>query len=173
MRRAALSLGSNLGDRLGILASALSGLAATGGLRVVAVSSVYETEPVGGPEQGPYLNAVVVADTLLEPAELLERALAVEHAHGRVREVRWGARTLDVDVLSVGSVVSDDPQLTLPHPRAHERAFVLVPWAEVDPEYAVPGLERTVAALLAALPSVDGVRRTAGADVLRLDEVPR
>ncbi|OUC99380.1 2-amino-4-hydroxy-6-hydroxymethyldihydropteridine diphosphokinase [Streptosporangium minutum] len=144
-----LALGSNLGDRFDTLQGALDSLFDAPGLEFVAVSPVYETDPFGGPEQGPYLNAVVIADSILEPRALLDRAQGVENAFGRVRTERWGARTLDVDLITVGDVVSDDPELTLPHPRAHERAFVLVPWSRADPDAVLSG--RRVDDLLAAL----------------------
>ncbi|MET8332893.1 2-amino-4-hydroxy-6-hydroxymethyldihydropteridine diphosphokinase [Streptosporangium canum] len=144
-----LALGSNLGDRFDTLQGALDSLFDAPGLEFVAVSPVYETDPFGGPEQGPYLNAVVIAQSTLEPRTLLDRAQGVENAFGRVREERWGARTLDVDLITVGDVVSDDPELTLPHPRAHERAFVLVPWSRADPDAVLSG--RRVDDLLAAL----------------------
>ncbi|GGK96769.1 2-amino-4-hydroxy-6-hydroxymethyldihydropteridine diphosphokinase [Planomonospora parontospora subsp. parontospora] len=150
-----LALGGNLGDRLATLQGGLDALAATPGLDLVAVSPVYETDPVGGPEQGPYLNAVAVAETSLTPRELLARAQEAENAFGRVRTERWGARTLDVDLISVGEVVSGDPELTLPHPRAHERAFVLVPWLQADPDATLGGTP--VAELLAGLDKT-GVR---------------
>ncbi|MFD8533090.1 2-amino-4-hydroxy-6-hydroxymethyldihydropteridine diphosphokinase [Streptosporangium canum] len=144
-----LALGSNLGDRFETLQGALDSLFDAPGLEFVAVSPVYETDPFGGPEQGPYLNAVVIAQSTLEPRTLLDRAQGVENAFGRVRGERWGARTLDVDLITVGDVVSDDPELTLPHPRAHERAFVLVPWSRADPDAVLSG--RRVDDLLAAL----------------------
>lgn len=144
VRRAALGLGANLGDAPAALQGAVDVLAATDGVRVVAVSAVHETAPVGGPEQPRYLNAVVVVETALAPVVLLAAAHRAEQAFGRTREVRWGPRTLDVDVLAIESVVSDDPALTLPHPRAHERAFVLVPWAEADPGAEIPGRGRVV-----------------------------
>ncbi|GAA3095655.1 2-amino-4-hydroxy-6-hydroxymethyldihydropteridine diphosphokinase [Streptosporangium carneum] len=144
-----LALGSNLGDRFETLQGALDSLFDTPELEFVAVSPVYETDPVGGPEQGPYLNAVVIANSGLEPRTLLDRAQSVENAFGRVRAERWGARTLDVDLITVGDVVADDPELTLPHPRAHERAFVLVPWVRADPDAVLAG--RRVADLLAGL----------------------
>ncbi|MEV8636152.1 2-amino-4-hydroxy-6-hydroxymethyldihydropteridine diphosphokinase [Streptosporangium sp. NPDC051023] len=144
-----LALGSNLGDRLDMLQGALDSLFDTPELEFVAVSQVYETDPVGGPEQEPYLNAVVIAHSELEPRTLLDRAQSVENAFGRVRTERWGPRTLDVDLITVGDVVSDDPELTLPHPRAHERAFVLVPWMEADPDAVLAG--RRVADLLSGL----------------------
>lgn len=164
VRRAALGLGANLGDAPGALQGAVDVLAATDGVRVVAVSAVYETAPVGGPEQPRYLNAVVVVETALAPVVLLAAAHRAEQAFGRTREVRWGPRTLDVDVLAIEGVVSDDPALTLPHPRAHERAFVLVPWAQVDPAAAV-GPRGRVDALLAALDPADV------ADVVRRDDI--
>ncbi|MFI6509588.1 2-amino-4-hydroxy-6-hydroxymethyldihydropteridine diphosphokinase [Streptosporangium sp. NPDC050855] len=147
--RVVLALGSNLGDRFATLRGAVDALFAGPDLTFVAVSPVYETDPVGGPEQGAYLNAVVIADSGLEPRSLLDRAQSVENAFGRVRVERWGARTLDVDLITVGDVVMDDPDLTLPHPRAHERAFVLVPWVRADPGAVLSG--RRVADLLAGL----------------------
>ena len=112
--------------------------------------SLYRTAPVGGVEQPDYLNAVVAGRTELSASDLLALCQRIEQAHGRTRDVRWGPRTLDVDVLRFGDVVSDDPRLTLPHPRAHERAFVLVPWFEVDADASVPGRGR-VADLLGAV----------------------
>jgi 2-amino-4-hydroxy-6-hydroxymethyldihydropteridine diphosphokinase len=147
---AVLSIGSNLGDRLANLAVAVDALRPW--LR--AVSPVYETPPWGPVAQDAYLNAVLlVADPAATPRDWLERAGAAEQAAGRVRDVRWGPRTLDVDVVAVEDVVSDDPELTLPHPRAHERAFVLVPWLALDPAAALAG--DPVAELVAALPSDD------------------
>lgn len=134
MIRAYLGLGSNLGDRLAHLQGAIDGLAAAAAVTVVAVSKVYETDPVGGPVQDDFLNAVVALDTSLDPYSLLERAQQLERAAQRVREIRWGPRTLDVDVLHYGAVRLDDPELTIPHPRAGERGFVLAPLADVAPE---------------------------------------
>jgi 2-amino-4-hydroxy-6-hydroxymethyldihydropteridine diphosphokinase len=156
VRRVVLSLGSNQGDRLALLQDAVDALADTPGLLVLAVSPVYETDPVGGPEQPDYLNAVVVCESTQSPRTLLERALAVEDAFGRVRDVRWGPRTLDVDLIAVGELVVDEPDLELPHPRAAERAFVLVPWLDVDPAAALPGAG-SVAVLLEGL-DASGVR---------------
>ncbi|MEU0440141.1 MULTISPECIES: 2-amino-4-hydroxy-6-hydroxymethyldihydropteridine diphosphokinase [unclassified Streptomyces] len=138
---AVIALGSNLGNRLENLQGAVDALEDTPGVRVKAVSPVYETEPWGvDPGSQPsYFNAVVVLKTTLPPSSLLERAHAVEEAFHRVRDERWGPRTLDVDIVAYASVVSDDPQLTLPHPRAHERAFVLAPWHDVDPGAQLPG----------------------------------
>ena len=144
-----LSLGSNLGDRLANLQLGMDVLA-RGGLDLQAVSSVYETDPVGGVDQADYLNAVLLADSSLAPRDILARCAIAETAAGRVRTQRWGPRTLDVDIISCGAVVSADPALTLPHPRAHERAFVLVPWLELDAHAVLPGWG-PVAGLLRAL----------------------
>ena len=137
-RRAYLGLGANLGDRLAALQAAVDGLAATEGIVVVAVSSVYETSPVGGPPQPDYLNAVVAIDSRLPARALLGVAQALEARAQRVRDVRFGPRTLDVDVLAVGDEVVDEPDLVVPHPRLPERAFVLVPLAEVAPPGRFP-----------------------------------
>ncbi|WP_395294823.1 2-amino-4-hydroxy-6-hydroxymethyldihydropteridine diphosphokinase [Kitasatospora hibisci] len=160
-RCAVIALGSNLGNRLDTLQGAVDALADTPGLRIKAVSAVYETEAVGGPDEQPnYYNAVVVLRTSLPPHDLLERGNAIEDAFGRVRTVRWGPRTLDVDILAYEGVTSDDPQLLLPHPRSHERAFVLAPWLDAQPEAELPGHGR-VGALLDELGGADaqGVRR--------------
>ncbi|MFD7903996.1 2-amino-4-hydroxy-6-hydroxymethyldihydropteridine diphosphokinase [Kitasatospora sp. NPDC059722] len=160
-RCAVVALGSNLGNRLDTLQGAVDALADTPGLRIKAVSAVYETEAVGGPDEQPnYYNAVVVLRTSLPPRDLLERGNAIEDAFGRVRTVRWGARTLDVDILAYEGVVSDDPQLLLPHPRSHERAFVLAPWLDAQPDAEVPGYGQ-VSVLLEKLggPDAQGVRR--------------
>ena len=144
--RAFLSLGSNVGDRHAHLSGALATLAAGEALRV---SSVYVTEPVGGVDQDHFWNLVVELETTAPPHELLARARRAEADAGRVREVRWGPRTLDVDVLLVGDVVVDDDELTVPHPRLYERAFVLVPLAELAPELV------TAAQLAAAVGRVE------------------
>ncbi|WP_131784284.1 2-amino-4-hydroxy-6-hydroxymethyldihydropteridine diphosphokinase [Protofrankia symbiont of Coriaria ruscifolia] len=146
-----LALGSNLGDRLARLR------AATRLLGAVVVSSVYETAPVGGPDQDDYLNAVVLVPAA-SPRDLLAAARSAEDAASRVRSVRWGPRTLDVDVIACGDLASDDPDILIPHPRAHMRAFVCVPWLDVDPDAVLPGHGR-VEDLLAGL-DVSGVRRT-------------
>jgi 2-amino-4-hydroxy-6-hydroxymethyldihydropteridine diphosphokinase len=140
IRQAVLSLGSNLGDRHGKLQGAVSALEDTPEVTVVAISSVYETDPVNAPEgSGPFLNAVVLLDTTLTVHTLLDRALAIEDAFGRERSEPGAPRTLDVDLIVVGPRVADDESLKLPHPRAHERGFVLVPWLEIDPEGEIPG----------------------------------
>ncbi|HEU4675032.1 MAG TPA: 2-amino-4-hydroxy-6-hydroxymethyldihydropteridine diphosphokinase [Motilibacteraceae bacterium] len=168
IRRAALSLGSNVGDTLENLQGGLDSLLDTPGVEVYAVSPLYETDPVGGVEQPPFLNAVVVLDTTLSPRSLLDRVHAIEEAYGRdrSREERWGPRTLDIDVLAVGDRVIDDrpdgdpaaPGMVLPHPRLAERAFVLAPWNDVDPSFEVPGRGR-VRDLLAAVGTAGVSRR--------------
>jgi dihydroneopterin aldolase/2-amino-4-hydroxy-6-hydroxymethyldihydropteridine diphosphokinase len=137
-RDGVLALGTNLGDRGATLASAVADLARTPGLEVVATSPVVETAPVGGPEQPDYLNAVVAVRSTLPPHQLLAACLRVEARHGRERRVRWAARTLDVDVITYGDLVLDTPDLVLPHPRAAGRAFVLAPWAALDPQALLP-----------------------------------
>ncbi len=156
MTRAVLSLGANLGGRAGALRTALTTLAEHG---LVARSTLYETPPWGPVEQPPYLNAIAVVRGDRDAAGWLALAHELEEAGGRSGEERWGPRTLYVDVVTVtgddgAPVLSDDPELTLPHPRAHERAFVLVPWLSLDPTAQLPGRGR-VADLLAALPPLD------------------
>jgi 2-amino-4-hydroxy-6-hydroxymethyldihydropteridine diphosphokinase len=134
-RRAYLGIGSNLGDRLRYLQLAVDDLAAADDVDVVAVSPVYETAPVGGPEQPDYLNAVVGIETSRSPRALLALAHTIEAHAERVRTVRWGPRTLDVDVLLVGDERVDEPDLVVPHPRMTQRAFVIVPLADLDPAW--------------------------------------
>jgi dihydroneopterin aldolase/2-amino-4-hydroxy-6-hydroxymethyldihydropteridine diphosphokinase len=175
-RRTVLALGSNLGDRLATLQGGVDALLDTSGLDLprpspsrlafVALSPVYETVPVGGPPQPEYLNAVLIAETTLPATALLRRTQAVEAAFGRVRQEVWGPRTLDVDVIVYGDVVSDDPELTLPHPRAWERAFVLAPWLDADPDAEIPGQGRVAELLDAAV-----ARNGGQPGVRRLDDV--
>ncbi|WP_283139259.1 2-amino-4-hydroxy-6-hydroxymethyldihydropteridine diphosphokinase [Rhizohabitans arisaemae] len=158
MTHAVLALGSNVGDSFETLQGAVDVLFDAPGLDFVAVSPVYETAPVGGPDgQRPYLNAVVVAETVLAAMTLLERAQGAEAAFARVRGERWGPRTLDVDIIVFDDVISHDEELTLPHPRAHERAFVLTPWYDVEPAAVLPG-HGPIADLLARLDQ-SGVRQ--------------
>ena len=139
MTRAFLALGSNLGDRAGYLRGAVAGLPAD---ELVAVSPVFETDPVGGPDgQGPYLNMVVELDTDRSARELLRLANGLEAAADRERTVRWGPRTLDVDVVWIDGVEVDEPDLEVPHPRFRERAFVLAPLACLAPDLVPPGWE--------------------------------
>jgi 2-amino-4-hydroxy-6-hydroxymethyldihydropteridine diphosphokinase len=153
-RRAVLAIGSNLGDRLAMLQGAVDALSGAG--RVVAVSPVYETDPVGGPEQADFLNAVAVVETDLDATALLALAHAAEAAFARVRDERWGPRTLDIDLIVLGDEVVDDLDAVVPHPRAAQRAFVLVPWSAVDGDAAFPD-GRRIADLLAGL-DLAGVR---------------
>lgn len=164
-RRAVLALGSNLGDRGDILQGGVDAIAGIEGVQLTAVSPVYETVPVGGPPQPDYLNAVVLADVTIPARELLDRLHEVEAAFDRVRLVRWGPRTLDLDIITVEGIRDDDPDLTLPHPRAHERAFVLAPWHDADPEAVLPG-HGLVADILRRVGQA-GVRRSEVPLVLR------
>ena len=138
MHVVALGLGANLGDRLATLQRAVD-LLAEEGVRTVASSRVWRTEPIGGPPGQPdYLNAVVRAETALDASEVLAAANRVEAALGRTREVRWGPRTIDIDVLLFDDEVRDDPELTIPHPRLRERAFVVLPLLDIDPDPILP-----------------------------------
>jgi 2-amino-4-hydroxy-6-hydroxymethyldihydropteridine diphosphokinase len=139
-----LGLGSNLGERLAILQQAVDRLAREPGIRVVASSRVWETDPVGGPPQPDYLNAVIRIDTDLTPFELLDACQRVERSLGREREVRWGPRTIDIDLLLFGDQRLDVPHLTVPHPRMTSRAFVMLPLLELDPDARMPDGTRLV-----------------------------
>lgn len=141
IRRAVVSIGANEGERAAQLQGAVDALADTPDVWVTAVSPVYETEPVDAPEgSDDFLNAVVLLDTTLAVATLLDRALAIENAYGRERHAEHNApRPLDVDLIAVGDRRANDPDLTLPHPRAHERAFVLAPWLDLEADAVLPG----------------------------------
>lgn len=148
--RAYVGLGSNLGDRRAAIEQAVELLGADAGVRVVAISSLRETEPWGPVAQPPYLNGAVALDTTLTPRALLDLLLRTEERLGRVRGERWGPRTVDLDLLLYDDAVVDEPGLAVPHPRLHERLFVLEPLAELDPALVVPG-QGSVAELLAAM----------------------
>jgi 2-amino-4-hydroxy-6-hydroxymethyldihydropteridine diphosphokinase len=143
---AILSLGSNLGDRERNIREAVADLAAVPGIEVLATSGLVETaalKPQGVDDSAPaYLNAIAQVSTTLEPSALLEATARIEQGHGRVRVERWGDRTLDIDIITFGALQQHDERLTLPHPRAHERAFVLVPWLQVDADATLPGIGR-------------------------------
>lgn len=165
-----LALGANLADPAQTLQAAVRELSELCGLQVGAVSPLFVTTPVGGPDQPDYLNAVVLASTTRSPWDLLQACQGIETRHGRERSVRWGPRTMDIDLVAVGvpgspgEVVQADPELTLPHPRAHERAFVLAPWAALDPAARLrlpDGTLGLVQELLANAPDREGVRRLA------------
>ncbi|GAA3696817.1 2-amino-4-hydroxy-6-hydroxymethyldihydropteridine diphosphokinase [Arthrobacter ginkgonis] len=154
--RAVLALGSNLGERSDTLARAVADLTGTEAVRLVRSSPIVQTKPVGGPADQPdYLNMVIEVETVLDPHALLRHCQAVEQLHHRVREVRWGPRTLDVDIVAYADLALDTADLTLPHPRAAERAFVLQPWAWMDPEATLAGVR--VADLAARAADRDGL----------------
>jgi 2-amino-4-hydroxy-6-hydroxymethyldihydropteridine diphosphokinase len=153
-----VALGSNLGDRRGHLEQALGRLAATSGVRSVRAGDAFETDPVGGPPQGPFLNACVLLETDLDPRQMLAALRAVEAGASRVRQERWGPRTLDLDLLLHGDTLLEEPDLTVPHPRMLERAFVLIPAAELAPDLVHPGLGRTLGDLAGECGG-DGLRR--------------
>lgn len=169
--RAFLGLGSNLGDRLANLQRAVDRLARTEGIRVVRASRVYETDPVG-PPQPDYLNAVVEVATVLGPRSLLEACLGVEAAMGRVRAERWGPRIVDLDVLTYGDEQIDEPGLTIPHPRMLDRAFVLVPLLELEPDPRLPD-GRPVAAVRLGPEALGAIRPFAPPPSVPSSGVPR
>jgi 2-amino-4-hydroxy-6-hydroxymethyldihydropteridine diphosphokinase len=154
-----VALGSNLGDRAAHLAAAIAALRAHPEIRVTALSAVYETDPVGPPPQGPYLNAVVRLRTTLAPQALLACLLEIEAGEGRQRGERWSARSLDLDLLFYGALVIDEPGLRVPHPHLHERAFVLEPLCDVAPRLVHPVLGETVEDLARRMRDPRAVRR--------------
>ncbi len=159
IRQAVIALGSNLGDRFDRLQGAVSALEDTPEVTVVSISSIYETTAEGTAEgTGDFLNAVVLIDTTLTVHTLLDRALAIEDAFGRDRSEPSAARTLDVDLIVVGDRVASDDQLVLPHPRAHQRGFVLVPWLEIDDEGEIPG-QGFVADIIGSIDITDVTKR--------------
>lgn len=159
-QRAYVGLGSNLDDPAAQVESALAELDRLSGTRLVRRSALYRTRPVGYAEQPDFVNAVAELETALEPEALLRALLALEQAHGRVRGIRNGPRTLDLDLLLYGGCTRRSADLTLPHPRLHERAFVLVPLHEIAPDARVPG-RGSVSALLADV-DTQGVARCEG-----------
>jgi len=159
--KAILALGSNLGERNDTLSAAVADLVDPPEVRLLGVSPVVQTKAVGGPEGQPdFLNMVMAVETTLTPLELLKHCHDVEQKHHRVREVRWGPRTLDVDIIVFGDLVSEDPILTIPHPRAAERAFVLYPWSLLEPHARLNG--KSVAELAAVAADMPDIRRFDG-----------
>ena len=142
MKQAVIALGGNIGESQSILQDAINAISELPHTNLVAVSNLYETDPIGGPEQPTYLNAAVLVSTDLAPAELLSELHEIENIYGRTREIHWGPRTLDLDLIDYEKFAANDLELTIPHPRAYEREFVLAPWADVAPEWkiTVPGL---------------------------------
>ncbi len=154
-----LALGSNLGSSQEILRHAIAALAEVDGLRVTRIAPLARTGAVGGPDQPDFLNTVVQATCMLSPRALLRVCQQIEQENGRLREEHWGPRTLDIDVIVYGTVLAVTDDLELPHPRAHSRAFVLEPWAQIDPDAVLPGLGGGPVALLATTaPDRDGIR---------------
>jgi 2-amino-4-hydroxy-6-hydroxymethyldihydropteridine diphosphokinase len=154
-----LSLGANLGDRLAFLLAALHALDTGRAMQIQAISSVYETEPVGKSDQANFYNLVVGVLTDLDPIQLLKKTQEIETSLGRVRHERWGARTIDIDILCMEGVPFwQDELLSLPHPRLTERRFVLIPFAEIAPTYSIPGMSQTIIELLSACPDTHDVR---------------
>ncbi len=152
-----VGLGSNMGNREKNIAAALNSLESTRGINVTKASGLYETEPVGGPPgQDLFINAVVRVETTLTSRRLLEVCLNIEDSLGRKRSVRWGPRTIDLDLLSFDDEIRASAKLMLPHPQMHTRRFVMEPLAEIAPDFVHPTLEQTAAEILDALPEFTG-----------------
>lgn len=166
LNQVVFSLGSNQGESVEILQAAVDRLAETPNLILVDVSSLYLTTPIGNTDQPDFYNLVVIADSTLEPATLLERGQAIEQAYGRYRDPGnpGGPRTLDIDLIVVGKRISETPELTLPHPRAYERSFVLVPWLEIEPRATLP--QGRVDDLVATM-DTSGVRRLTDVQIIK------
>ena len=145
-----ISLGSNMGDRKKYLKQALEMMNKLDDIRVVKVSRLYETAPVGKTDQNWFLNAVVQLETSLSPEALLKALQNIEHTLDRKRDIRWGPRTIDLDIIAYGQIERTGPLLTIPHPRAHQRAFVLMPLSDIEPSFSFPNGEK-VSSLLATL----------------------
>ena len=153
-----LSLGSNLGDRMNYLKLAIQALACHPKINVLAISSVYETDPVGYTDQGKFLNMAVKIKTSLYAEELLETCLEIEKSLGRVRETKWGPRTIDLDILLYNNENRKTDRLIIPHPRMHERLFVLIPILEIDLFLKIPTIDKPLIDILEQIPNKKGVR---------------
>ena len=160
-----IGLGSNLGDRLSNLQGAIDRLNRAEGIAVTAVSHVYETAPIGGPEQPDYLNAAIAIETDRDAGEVMEICLTVEKTMDRTRTVRWGPREIDIDILLYGTLCIESERLTIPHPRMHERAFVLIPLADIDGHIEHPVLKKTVSIMLEDADRT-GIRKVGNARLL-------
>ncbi|MEG6612794.1 2-amino-4-hydroxy-6-hydroxymethyldihydropteridine diphosphokinase [Pseudoclostridium thermosuccinogenes] len=154
--KAYIALGSNLGDREGHLTGALQYISGITGTRILSISNIYETDPVGYTEQGKFLNMVVLVGTSLSPLRLLDELQKMEQEFKRSREIRWGPRTLDADILLYDDIKLDDPRLVIPHPRMLERAFVLIPLKDVNPGFMVG--EKTLEDMIQECGDKDGVK---------------
>ncbi|MBP2242612.1 2-amino-4-hydroxy-6-hydroxymethyldihydropteridine diphosphokinase [Cytobacillus eiseniae] len=166
-----IALGSNIGERYEYLQQAIEELHALLEVDVVNTSSIYETDPVGYEDQGPFLNMVILVRTELKPIELLDKCLEIEKTLGRKRDIRWGPRTIDLDILMYNQENIKTEKLFVPHPRMHERAFVLIPLLEVQPSIKLPTMETPLEAILEEIPDREGVRvwkRKNGEDVFAL-----
>lgn len=158
MKHAYLGLGSNLGDRVNYLKRSLELLSSRPEVKIAALSSLYETEPVGGPAQGPFLNACAVILVELTPVRLLQEMLSIEERLGRVRKKKWGPRVIDLDLLAYEGITMNTPILKLPHPLLAERDFVLIPLGEIAPSLPVLSCGKTVGNLLASRKPAEGVK---------------
>jgi 2-amino-4-hydroxy-6-hydroxymethyldihydropteridine diphosphokinase len=159
MSKVLVGVGSNLGDREFLIRKAVQAMRDLPRTLVVRVSSLYDTDPVGEVEQPPFLNAVVWLETTLEPRELLWQLLLIEKRMGRVRSQRWGPRPIDLDLLFYDDRLIDEPDLTVPHPEAHRRGFVLLPLLELDPEFVHPSTGESIKKLIKRLPPDPPVRK--------------
>jgi 2-amino-4-hydroxy-6-hydroxymethyldihydropteridine diphosphokinase len=168
-----IALGSNMGDRFEYLKKAIFLLNSHDEIRVVNTSSIYETDPVGFTDQAQFLNMAVQVITRLKPHELLDECLRIEEEFGRKREIRWGPRTLDLDILLYNQENIETEKLTIPHPRMSERAFVILPLLEMDPNLMLPTMEEPLESCLQSIPDKEGVRiwkQKNGEDVFALIE---
>ncbi len=159
MNRAFVGIGSNLGDRESLIRTAAEGLRALPRTAVLRVSSLYDTDPVGEVEQPAFLNAVAWLETELTPRELLWHLLLIEKRMGRVRSQKWGPRSIDLDLLFHGDTLLEEPDLIVPHPEAHRRAFVLVPLQELDPDFVHPRTGEPIRAMIRRLDPTPAVRK--------------
>jgi len=162
IKLAYIGLGTNLGNRLINLKRSLELILLLPGIHLEACSNIYETKPVGGPEQGPFLNACISVKSKLAPVELLQAMLAIEHKMKRIRAARWGPRIIDLDLLVYEKTTVNTPVLQLPHPRLKERDFVLIPLSNIAPQLVIPGVNQTVEQILSSRKENPDVRLYCG-----------